>query len=331
MPATQASDQIKAALEQQGVAIASVSCPQGVLIPPYAQANQPSEAGAADAATEDFGMAEVDGVASGGPEGGGMEGVTPSGIGEVSGTGGMEGVTPSGVGEVSGTSGMEGVTPSGVGEVSGTGGMEGVTSSDPAPATAAHDFTDAPPDGALAPEADAIAAAPPMMPTASLYRPFVCTGTLKDEVTFPILVSRRTEQGQLQWGVPNSKQLLNLEELKQEIAETLSKEVGAPVELDCGTGFRINRPGESFTCTALNNPVIQSNNQQLTLVEVRVTTGPDGKVSWQQVRQEALANAAGSMTDPSLTDPFSGTDSLTPAFNDAPFTDSTQTAPNPTP
>lgn len=297
MPATQASDQIKAALEQQGVAIASVSCPQDVLIPPYAQANQPSEAGAADAATEDFGMAEVDGVASGGPEGGGMEGVTPSGIGEVSGTGGMEGVTPS----------------------------------DPAPATAAHDFTDAPPDGALAPEADAIAAAPPMMPTASLYRPFVCTGTLKDEVTFPILVSRRTEQGQLQWGVPNSKQLLNLEELKQEIAETLSKEVGAPVELDCGTGFRINRPGESFTCTALNNPVIQSNNQQLTLVEVRVTTGPDGKVSWQQVRQEALANAAGSMTDPSLTDPFSGTDSLTPAFNDAPFTDSTQTAPNPTP
>lgn len=297
MPATQASDQIKAALEQQGVAIASVSCPQDVLIPPYAQANQPSEAGAADAATEDFGMAEVEGVASGSPESGGMEGVTPSGIGEVSGTGGMEGVTPS----------------------------------DPAPATAAHDFTDAPPDGALAPEADAIAAAPPMMPTASLYRPFVCTGTLKDEVTFPILVSRRTEQGQLQWGVPNSKQLLNLEELKQEIAETLSKEVGAPVELDCGTGFRINRPGESFTCTALNNPVIQSNDQQLTLVEVRVTTGPDGKVSWQQVRQEALANAAGSMTDPSLTDPFSGTDSLTPAFNDAPFTDSTQTAPNPTP
>ncbi|MBD2459997.1 DUF4333 domain-containing protein [Oscillatoria sp. FACHB-1407] len=123
---------------------------------------------------------------------------------------------------------------------------------------------------------------------------FTCIGELESATTFPIAVTQMDDQGTIEWEVPNSKGLLNLELIEAEIREAIATESNsnAPT-LDCGGAYRINQPGSSFECKVANAAPIKQGQTETLLLNIVVQLDPQGNITWQQIRrQQTIASAA---------------------------------------
>jgi len=122
--------------------------------------------------------------------------------------------------------------------------------------------------------------------------------------------------------------LLNLAILEAHFQEEIASELGVQATIDCGSTYRVNRPGDSFECAVANaiapmsqsdpsnqaDPASQTEQTNLAnltnppdqddpstqaepvLVEVVVNVDQQGNVNWQQIRRVQTAQAADSPT-----------------------------------
>lgn len=154
---------------------------------------------------------------------------------------------------------------------------------------------------------------------------FSCTGELDSGDIFLVTVTPEDEAGNVAWEIPNSKGLLNLAILEAHFQEEIASELGVEATIDCGSTYRVNRPGDSFECAVANaiaptsqsdqsnqadpasqteqanpaNPSDQtdpSTQAEPVLVEVVVNVDQQGNVNWQQIRRVQAAQATDSPT-----------------------------------
>lgn len=126
---------------------------------------------------------------------------------------------------------------------------------------------------------------------------FRCVGELKPEGTFTINVVQTDSQGTVEWDIPNSKVMLNLVKVENQIQAGLTEAVGKQSVIDCGSeAYRANQAGDRFECQVVGGVTIGT--EQIETVLVRVE--PDGNLAWQELRQtmQPLAQAASSAPAP---------------------------------
>jgi hypothetical protein len=130
---------------------------------------------------------------------------------------------------------------------------------------------------------------------------FECIGELDPDGGFFITVKQEDEQGRVSWEVPNSWRLLNLTQLEAEFKQKLMAKSQLEPKVDCGSGYRATKPGDSFECklvqqlqqrkqlqepkseqTKLQTKLQQKSSLQSDTIVVRVE--PEGNVTWQEVR-----------------------------------------------
>ncbi len=109
---------------------------------------------------------------------------------------------------------------------------------------------------------------------------FECVGALNPDGGFFISVEQDDEQGQVSWEVPHSWRLLNLADLESEFQKVLQAQSKQPIKVDCGNNYRPTKPGDSFEC--------QLTGQKSQPATILVKVEPQGKVTWQEVRQVAI-------------------------------------------
>jgi hypothetical protein len=186
---------------------------------------------------------------------------------------------------------------------------------------------------------------------------FSCMGELDSGDTFLVTVTPQDETGNVEWEIPNSKGLLNLTILEAQFQEEIASELGVQPTIDCGSTYRVNRPGDSFECavagaiapspqsdpstqasqpgqtaqassaqTNQSDPANSTSQSEPVLIEVVVNVDQQGNVNWQQIRRvqtaQATSNAATSSPASSPTASPAATSSQTSAG-----TDSGQSAP----
>lgn len=119
---------------------------------------------------------------------------------------------------------------------------------------------------------------------------FRCVGELDPEGTFTINVTQQDSQGNVTWEVPNSKVLLNLPKVEDTIQQGLAQVYGRRSQIDCGTAtYRVNQPGDRFQCQVVGGLETESD----TIESVLVSIGPDGNLTWQEIRPAETATAPG--------------------------------------
>ncbi|MBD2259832.1 hypothetical protein [Pseudanabaena sp. FACHB-2040] len=111
---------------------------------------------------------------------------------------------------------------------------------------------------------------------------FRCVGELKPEGTFTINVVQTDSNGTVEWDIPNSRTMLNLVKVENQIQEGLSKALSSRAPVDCGSeAYRVNQAGERFECQIVGG--ITAGSDQIDKVLVRIDA--DGNLNWQEVRQ----------------------------------------------
>ncbi len=114
-------------------------------------------------------------------------------------------------------------------------------------------------------------------PQAGAY--FRCVGELEPEGTFTINVTQEDAQGKVTWEVPNSRVMLNLAQVEDNIQEGLTKAFSKRPLVDCGSElYRVNQPGDRFECAIVGG--VTAGNEAFDSVLVRVD--PDGNLNWQE-------------------------------------------------
>jgi hypothetical protein len=116
---------------------------------------------------------------------------------------------------------------------------------------------------------------------------FECDGELSQGGFFKVTVRQEDELGNVSWEIPNSRSLLNLEELERHFQAELAVETESFPLVDCGGVYRLNQPGSSFECQVSN--AIARDQSRIEAIEVQIDTR--GDVSWQQIRQQTVATA----------------------------------------
>lgn len=139
---------------------------------------------------------------------------------------------------------------------------------------------------------------------------FVCWGRLSETEFFPIDVTQMDELAEnveaadtIDWSISNSRGVLNLAQLElyfqDELTQTLKTAIGengAPdldiqLQIDCGGTYRVNRPGDRFTCSVEDGLVIDARRPEV----IQVNLDSQGNLNWQEVRNlatpEELAEA----------------------------------------
>lgn len=135
---------------------------------------------------------------------------------------------------------------------------------------------------------------------------FECVGELESGDLFAIPTRQAEQPGKFEWDVPNTRGLLNLVKLETLFQDTLQTKEGKSFAIDCGSGYKAVKPGESFECqlkslvaksaktatqtaraTGKPEPAKAANSQPAkpgTPPEtILVTIDPDNNVNWQQV------------------------------------------------
>lgn len=132
---------------------------------------------------------------------------------------------------------------------------------------------------------------------------FTCTGKLTSLGTFPIAVTQ-ADKGAITWKIPNSKGMLNLDELEANVQEAIASEIGTQTKIDCGGSYRVNKPGDRFDCQVADPITISQGQTNLLLVNITVNVDAQGNVSWQQIRrQQAIARVPNSSASSTTTPP----------------------------
>jgi hypothetical protein len=123
---------------------------------------------------------------------------------------------------------------------------------------------------------------------------FRCWGKLSEDEFFPIDVEQLLEVDEttmataIDWRIPTSRGILNLAELElefqdslvAEISEEIDQDLELPFQVDCGAVYRVNTPGETFTCQVENGVIIDARR----LETVQVNLDSQGNINWQGVR-----------------------------------------------
>ncbi|HEY9735969.1 MAG TPA: DUF4333 domain-containing protein [Trichocoleus sp.] len=133
---------------------------------------------------------------------------------------------------------------------------------------------------------------------------FRCVGELKPEGTFTINVVQTDSQGNVEWDIPNSKVMLNLVKVENQIQTGLAEAVGKQAVIDCGSeAYRVNLSGDRFECQVVGGVTAGSDRIESVLVRVE----PDGNLAWQEVRQpmQPLAQAQPGTAVPQPASPAS--------------------------
>ncbi|NJL38704.1 MAG: DUF4333 domain-containing protein [Leptolyngbyaceae cyanobacterium SM1_4_3] len=145
---------------------------------------------------------------------------------------------------------------------------------------------------------------------------FNCMGNLDSGDTFLVTVTPQDETGNVEWEIPNSKGLLNLTILEAQFQEEIAGELGVQPTIDCGSTYRVNRPGDSFECavagaiapspqsdestqassaqTSQSDPANSASQPEPVLLEVVVSVDQQGNVNWQQIRRVQTAQTSSS-------------------------------------
>lgn len=146
---------------------------------------------------------------------------------------------------------------------------------------------------------------PPNLPV-SAGESFECVGELETGDLFAIPTKQADQPGKFEWDVPNTRGLLNLVKLETLFQDTLKTKEGKTFTIECGSGYRAVKPGESFECQikalvaksakpatqtarAAGKPEPQkaANSQSMKPgvppEVILVTIDPDNNVNWQQV------------------------------------------------
>lgn len=123
---------------------------------------------------------------------------------------------------------------------------------------------------------------------------FRCWGKLSEDEFFPIDVEQLLEVDEtngataMDWRIPTSRGVLNLAELElefqdalvAEISEEIGQDLEMPFQVDCGGVYRVNTPGETFTCQVENGVIVDARR----LENVQVNLDSQGNINWQGVR-----------------------------------------------
>ncbi|HEY9881231.1 MAG TPA: hypothetical protein V6D29_22440 [Leptolyngbyaceae cyanobacterium] len=123
---------------------------------------------------------------------------------------------------------------------------------------------------------------------------FRCVGELKPEGTFTINVVQVDNKGTVEWDVPNSKVMLNLVKVENQIQDDLTKATNKQALIDCGSDvYRANQTGDRFECQIVGGMTVGTDKIETVLVSI----ASDGNLTWQEIRQPiqpvaALANPA---------------------------------------
>lgn len=121
---------------------------------------------------------------------------------------------------------------------------------------------------------------------------FECAGELSQGGDFTVTVRQEDRLGNVSWDIPNSRSLLNLEELERYFQQELAVETEAFPLVDCDGVFRVSQPGETFECQVANAIALD----QSRIEAIAVTIDSRGDLSWQQIRQQQLAATSVSVT-----------------------------------
>lgn len=121
---------------------------------------------------------------------------------------------------------------------------------------------------------------------------FRCVGQLRPEGQFTINVTQKDNQGSIEWNVPNSGIILNVELVESKIQEDFAQAFAKRAFIDCGAAYRINQPGERFECQVIGG--VELDETQITSLFVRID--PEGNLNWHEVR-EALAPAVAAASE----------------------------------
>ncbi|HEY9764267.1 MAG TPA: hypothetical protein V6D07_17185 [Trichocoleus sp.] len=139
---------------------------------------------------------------------------------------------------------------------------------------------------------------------------FRCVGELKPEGTFTINVVQVDDEGTVEWDVPNSKRMLNLVKVENQIQDDLAKVLSKRVLIDCGNDlYRANQTGDRFECQVVGGVSIGTERIETVLVSI----AQDGNLTWQEIRQPM--HSVASLADPAHTS--SDSESISPAKADS--------------
>ena len=128
----------------------------------------------------------------------------------------------------------------------------------------------------------------------SVGQSFRCWGKLSEDMFFPIETEQIIEGDQVNaaetvdWKIPTSRGILNLAQLElefqnalvTEMSEEIEQDLDLPIQVDCGATYRVNTPGETFTCQVENGVIIDARR----LENVQITIDSQGNLNWQGVR-----------------------------------------------
>lgn len=120
---------------------------------------------------------------------------------------------------------------------------------------------------------------------------FRCVGEIKPEGTFTINVVQVDNRGTVEWDVPNSKVMLNLVKVENQIQDDLAKVINKRARIDCGNDiYRANQAGDRFECQVVGGVTVGLER----IETVVVSTAPEGNLTWQEMRQpmQSVASSA---------------------------------------
>ncbi|MEM7773499.1 MAG: DUF4333 domain-containing protein [Cyanobacteria bacterium P01_A01_bin.37] len=127
-----------------------------------------------------------------------------------------------------------------------------------------------------------------------LGQTFRCWGKLSEDEFFPIEMTQIADMEEadaaqaIDWSISTSRTMLNLAQLelefqaalREEMATEIDQDLTVPVQVDCGATYRVNTPGETFTCQVQSAVIIDARR----LENVKITVDSQGNLNWQGVR-----------------------------------------------